>query len=72
MTTTRDWFIEQDKLFMHYPSCTYVIGGAYGIHESAKTALFSQCRGLSPLTFPHAMALLVLFEQLYRINEIKK
>lgn len=72
MSTTREWHNDQERALMQHSSCVYVIGGAYGITESAKKLLFSECRGLSPLTFPHAMALLILFEQLYRINEIKK
>lgn len=72
MSTTREWYISQERVIAQHSGCVYVIGGAYGITDEAKKMLFSECRGLSPLTFPHAMALLVVFEQLYRLNEIKK
>lgn len=47
----------------------FVIGGAYGISEEVKQKaqfLWS----LSPLTFPHQMARLILSEQIYRALSI--
>lgn len=52
------------------PRVLFVIGGVYGIHHSLKARadmLFS----LSPLTFTHRMARLVLIEQIYRACMIR-
>ena len=48
---------------------TFIIGGAYGLNEDIKKKahlLFS----LSPLTFPHEVAQLLLIEQIYRATMI--
>lgn len=52
----------------------FVLGGAYGSHEDVKRRA-QVILSLSPMTFPHEMALLVLVEQIYRawmINSGKK
>lgn len=43
---------------------TFVIGGALGLHPELTTRMHSL--SLSPLTFTHEMARLILCEQLYR------
>lgn len=43
----------------------FTIGGAHGLAASVKDAC-NETMGLSPLTFSHDLALLVLMEQLYR------
>ena len=43
----------------------FVIGGSYGLHPSVKneaTVRFS----MSPMTFPHHLARVMLLEQIYR------
>lgn len=46
-------------------SVVFLIGGVYGAHESLKTRA-NACLSLSPLTFTHQMARLLLVEQIYR------
>ena len=48
---------------------TFVIGGANGIAPEIKASAHLQL-SLSPLTFPHELALLLLIEQLYRATTI--
>ncbi len=43
----------------------FVIGGAFGLDETVKKRA-QMSLSLSPMTFPHEMALLVLVEQIYR------
>lgn len=43
----------------------FLIGGAFGLHETVLKAAKLQW-SLSPLTFPHQMARLILAEQVYR------
>jgi len=47
----------------------FLIGGAFGTHERLKTRA-NQILSLSPLTFTHRMARLILIEQIYRATMI--
>lgn len=47
----------------------FIIGGAYGLSEAVKASA-DQLLSLSPMTFTHEMAALVLTEQLYRAVSI--
>ncbi|NJN61195.1 MAG: 23S rRNA (pseudouridine(1915)-N(3))-methyltransferase RlmH [Coleofasciculaceae cyanobacterium RL_1_1] len=47
----------------------FAIGSAEGISPAVKRAA-DHCLSLSPMTFPHEMARLLLFEQLYRAKNI--
>ena len=50
---------------------TFVIGGALGLTpEFLKKA--SRCLSLSPMTLPHELTLVVLLEQIYRVQTILK
>ena len=47
----------------------FIIGGADGLHESVKHGA-QQLLALSAFTFPHALARVVLVEQLYRAHSL--
>ena len=53
----------------HNQNITFVIGGASGLPHSLSNSASWQL-SLSPLTFPHEIARLLLIEQLYRANTI--
>ncbi|WP_269615407.1 23S rRNA (pseudouridine(1915)-N(3))-methyltransferase RlmH [Prochlorococcus marinus] len=53
----------------HNQNITFVIGGALGLTHSLNN-LASWQLSLSPLTFPHEIARLLLIEQLYRAKTI--
>ena len=50
-----------------YRTTVFIIGGADGVGGELRTAA-QQCLSLSSLTFPHALARLVLVEQLFRAD----
>ncbi len=53
----------------HNQNITFVIGGALGLPSSLNNSASWQL-SLSPLTFPHEIARLLLIEQLYRAKTI--
>ena len=53
----------------HNQNITFVIGGASGLSSSLNNSSSWQL-SLSPLTFPHEIARLLLIEQLYRAKTI--
>ena len=53
----------------HNQNITFVIGGATGISPSLNSSAAWQL-SLSPLTFPHEIARLLLIEQIYRAKTI--
>lgn len=44
---------------------TFVVGGPYGLHQDVLNAC-AHCISLSPMTWTHEMARVLLYEQLYR------
>ena len=49
----------------------FVIGGSYGLHPSIKAGAWATL-SMSPMTFPHHLARIMLLEQLYRGFKIQE
>ena len=63
--------LSKKLLDSHNQNITFVIGGATGLSPSLNDSASWQL-SLSPLTFPHEIARLLLIEQLYRAQTITK
>lgn len=50
----------------------FLVGGAYGIDDNILKDYIDERISFSACTLPHSLALLVLLEQLYRTESIKK
>ncbi|MDD5197267.1 MAG: 23S rRNA (pseudouridine(1915)-N(3))-methyltransferase RlmH [Candidatus Gracilibacteria bacterium] len=62
--------VEKSKIT--HPNIIFVIGGAYGIDENILAPSIHKRISFSPMTFPHSLAFLMLLEQLYRVEQIRK
>ena len=49
----------------------FVIGGSYGLHPSIKAQAWVQL-SMSPMTFPHHLARVMVLEQIYRAFKINE
>jgi 23S rRNA (pseudouridine1915-N3)-methyltransferase len=59
------------RLMAQSQDMAFVIGGAYGHHECLRKRA-NMVFGLSPLTFPHELARVLVYEQIYRAMTILK
>lgn len=59
------------RLMSQSQDMAFVIGGAYGHHECLRQRA-NMVFGLSPLTFPHELARVLVYEQIYRAMTILK
>jgi 23S rRNA (pseudouridine1915-N3)-methyltransferase len=62
-------FIEKEK--QKQTDIIFLIWWAYGVTDQIKKS-FDLSLSLSSMTFPHSMALLLLVEQLYRVQSISQ
>lgn len=62
--------VEKSKIT--HPNIIFVVGGAYGVDESILAPCIGKRISFSPMTFPHSLAFLLLLEQLYRVEQIRK
>lgn len=60
-----------EKTLEIHPSVSFVLGGAEG-HLNEVRDQFNKTLSLSPLTFPHKIARLMLIEQLYRSQTLRQ
>jgi 23S rRNA (pseudouridine1915-N3)-methyltransferase len=62
--------VEKSKIT--HPNIVFIVWWAYWIDESILSPLIHKRISFSPMTFPHSLAFLVLLEQLYRVEQIRK
>ena len=55
-----------------YPEIIFIIWWAYGLHYDYLQPLVNMQMSFGKSTFPHAMVLTILLEQIYRVVMIKK
>lgn len=63
--TLSGWMVEGTS------AVALVIGGSYGLDPSVKQAA-DLCLSMSPMTFPHHLARIMVLEQLYRAFQIRE
>jgi len=63
-------FIEEKQ--MKYSDIVFIIGWAYWVDYEAIKDKIDFKISFSPMTFPHAQAIMMLLEQIYRVSCIKK
>ena len=59
------------ELPMRSSAVTFVIGSSFGLSDSIKQEAFRRM-SMSEMTFPHALASVMLMEQIYRAYQIDK
>ncbi len=69
--STEEWKNLLDRIEQEARPATFVIGGAFGLSEEVKKKA-SRIVSLSPATFTHELARVLVLEQLYRAWTLKK
>ena len=69
MLTSEELATKIDKIFVHYPNITFVIGSSLGLHEDIKKRS-DFALSFSKFTFPHGLFRGILLEQIYRSFKI--
>jgi len=70
--STIEFFKLIEEKQMQYSNIIFIIGWAYWVdYEILKNNIDLKI-SFSPMTFPHAQAIMMLFEQIYRVSCIKK
>ncbi len=71
ISTEKFWELVE-KAKQNYSDIVFIIWWAYGVDIKKIDSLINFKLSFSPMTFPHSMAFLILIEQIYRIEMIKK
>ena len=70
--TTEDFYKLVEDKQMQYSNIIFIIWWAYWVNFDLIKNNIDFKLSLSPMTFPHAQAIMMLFEQIYRVSCIKK
>ncbi|MEA3305149.1 MAG: 23S rRNA (pseudouridine(1915)-N(3))-methyltransferase RlmH [Patescibacteria group bacterium] len=70
--STEDLSHTIEKYTQTHSHIIFIIGGSYGMNEDDLNNYIDSKISLSKMTFPHALAVLNLTEQIYRCNQIQK
>jgi 23S rRNA pseudoU1915 N3-methylase RlmH len=61
-----------ENMQMKYSNIIFIVWWAYWVDYGLLKDYIDLKISLSPMTFPHAQAIMMLFEQIYRVSCIKK
>ena len=70
--STMDFYKLIEEKQMKYSNIVFIIWWAYWVNYELLKNKIDYKISLSPMTFPHAQAIMMLFEQIYRASCIKK
>ncbi len=70
--STMDFYKLVEEKQMNYSNVIFIIWWAYWVNYELLQNNIDFKISLSPMTFPHAQAIMMLFEQIYRASCIKK
>ena len=70
--STMEFYELVEKKQMEYSNIIFIIWWAYWVDIDIIKNNIDLKISLSPMTFPHAQAIMMLFEQIYRVSCIKK